>query len=91
MPLTPTWAQVPVEAGGIYCYCFITLNPIKKKSVSHSSDPPGSLPGVALSCWKVGFSIKKLLSLGDWLSVGGSSLHVLCDSQDCQVPWESYY
>ena len=43
------------------------------KSVSHSSDPPGSLPGGALCCWQVGFSITKLLSLGDWLGAGGSS------------------
>lgn len=77
MPLIPTWAQVPAETGGVHCCCFITLNPIKKKkSVSHSSDPPGSLPGGGRGPFLLegGFFIMKLLSLGDWLRVGGSSL-----------------
>lgn len=54
---------------------------LKKKSVSHSSDPPGSLPGGGRGPFLLegGFFIMKLLSLGDWLRVGGSSLpHTMC-------------
>lgn len=82
MLLISTWAQVPAEAGGVHCCCFRTLNPIKKKvyhiQVTHlglslgEPFPAGRVLFFLFFCFL--FFIMKLLSLGDWLSVGGSSL-----------------